>query len=227
MHTPAFEIVNRVLGWGDPKNGIWFVGLEEATCFKEDDVRDYVSRDEIQPVSEEERKKWRRPGKQIRDYTAKIVIPLSLKFRRKESEWGDYSKKTLWTENSGVCQINLYPLGKPKRRSWPDHYKDLFGFGASDRECYERTVKETRFAAIKEARKSHNPLATICFGKEAWEIHREIFELKSTERQCIGEFEIYKPAGVILTKFFSYGHMSGETAKAVTAVLKGWGIALP
>lgn len=223
MHTDKFDMVNKVLGWGDPNGGLWFVGLEEASPFTEDDLTRYESADPFIPVTQADRDKWDQRGKGIRDYTSKIAQPLSLQGRG--IEWKDY-QKIMWSAGSQICQVNLFPLPKPTfLKNWPNSYKEQYGYGPSDRADYIRDVRSTRFGRIREWWKRCRPQATICFGTQGWEFDKEILDLRSTpEMKFDGETHVYVSERVILAPFFAYWHMSNRKAEAMSGVLKSWDV---
>lgn len=235
--TQEFEIVNKVLGWGDhgspERRSIWFVGIEEADCIKEEYVKKLGANPlEFQPADRDFSKLGRK-GTQIREVMARILCSVSQEYCQIEGEkaWKCYKAEKLWAPKSRTCQINLYPLGKPKQNKWVKEckYEELFGFGEQDWKIYKACVAKTRFKKIKEAWDKYNPQATICFGTTEWENHRTIFKLQqsSPDKYFNGDIEVYQPERVILTPFFAYGHVSDEKADSIAKVLNGWKVSIP
>ena len=129
-----FEIVNGVLGWGNPRARIWFIGLEEAGKWDEDPNKDKegyeryskcidgwmpVLEGEIEKQAEKDGKKYTK----IYNIMSKLILQIT---RGGFTEWKSYRNKQLFVD---ACQTNLYPLARPHHNEWPKHYKCLFGFG--------------------------------------------------------------------------------------------------
>jgi len=137
-----FEIVNRVLGWGNPHAPIWFIGLEEAGEWGKDVSTDKetlekyencfngwmpVEPGQIQKDAEEKRQEFT----QVYEIMSKLVLEV---MGGKLVDWPDYLNKKLFVDEI-VCQSNLYPLGKKIHKGeLPEVYKTLLGFGPKDGE---------------------------------------------------------------------------------------------
>lgn len=169
--TRAFEVLNRYLGWGEPEGGVWFVGLEESLGWGRGQEEQIFQN--YKPPNDEFERPVDPPrpsadpgakGRGIRYKTSRIMCQVDSLAAQHDWRW--YEANRLWKVGSRGCQVNLFPLGKPTRGSWPRDFKELFGFGANDREAYEKRVQESRFLHIREAWEQHRPQATICFGKK-------------------------------------------------------------
>jgi hypothetical protein len=226
MTTPSerFAIANEMLGWGDPQGGAWFIGLEEASVWNNDNLPQLLALQGESYVSET---KWNwkelgASGRGIRDYTSKIVQPLSQSHR--ERSWKEYRDEKLWGQGSKVFQSNLYPLGKPSLKDWPEHYGDLFGFGLKDRERYREVVRKTRFPLIQRLRERQCPQAVVCFGVYGWEDFQDMLGLDRASASWPDEdVAVFSQERVILTPFLGQG-MSNEKAAAVTKQLLEWSV---
>jgi hypothetical protein len=175
----AFNIVNRYLGWGDPgEGGIWFVGIEEASKWgdAEDDHPDEVQMDELERAREQikrrdqcvqdgwyEYSKWKPKEKSS---ALRVIAEIASELSKSSLSVVDYKSDKLWRKGCNVFQTNLYPLGRPTTRDWPERYKKLFNLGKEDFFQYEEKVK-TRFDGIKERWGKSKPQATVCFGTSA------------------------------------------------------------
>jgi hypothetical protein len=100
-----------------------------------------------------------------------------------ESPWRYYRDNYLWRTGSGICNANLFPLGKPNTRDWPSHYERLFGVAKTDSAEYHKVVKATRFPMLFKYWQDSQPQATICYGK-AWLDHfQELFRVRFIEME--------------------------------------------
>jgi hypothetical protein len=218
-----FEIVNKVLGWGDPGSpshrSVWFVGIEEASSFDEKTIQEYRERGEI----DSDLNPTFNSHYPIADYTAKIMTMAGLAVG--EASWQAYRDNVMWRQNSSICQINLFPLGKPRMSDWPPAYRALFGFGADGRDEYVRQVENSRFRRIRELWRTCQPFAVVCFGKTVWSYYRMIFELPTMPEiaTCCGysDIQLYEPERVILTYHFSR-YMNNKKAECIANVLRQW-----
>lgn len=233
---PAFLAANAYLGWGEPHRGVWFVGLEEADGWfdlpADEVVRRYRALGEVSPATTQRDFTTLGPaGRSIRHTTSRILSAVSERAQAEpESErWRWYHDNQLWAPGSMTFQANLYPLGKPSRASWPSSFEGLFGFGPDDRERYRQTIADTRWPKLRARWEYDRPTATICFGGEAWPDFRTVFGVSSTPRQLSnGKIQIHDAERVILTYFFSYGHVTNTDADAVGAVLRNdWKVRIP
>jgi hypothetical protein len=229
--TPAFECVNRCLGWGEPARALWFIGLEEGSdstsaSTQAEVIEWYAARGnpEFLPCDDAmDYSTLKHEGALIRSYTSRIANAVS---RSPENTWQEYRTRRLWKTGCRLFQANLYPLGKARRRDWGSNFGELYGF--SDRETYETHVRRTRFAKIKLLWKQSEAQAVVCFGKEAWEDCRKIFDVKSlVEVIAEGTIHVHRPEKVILTPFFANGHMSKAKATEVATRLGAWGVEIP
>jgi len=230
--TDAFHAVNRYLGWGDPAGGVWFVGIEEASGWegsknKQEVIDCYQNRCPFEEVKEmTDWSKNGHKGKQIRDFTCKIIAPLSDLGR--QISWEEYRNQYLWVKGTKVFQANLFPIGKPKQAQWNDRFKTLFGFGSGEQNEYHKLVRNLRYPLIRDLKALYKPLAIVCFGKTCWAEHQQLFHLNGGgEKIFDGKILVYDNERIILAPFFGNGQMSDEMAKAIKDVLLGWSVKLP
>lgn len=234
--TPAFDTANRYLGWGEPEHGFWFVGLEEADGWydqpQDEIVRRYAPLGEVSPATTQiDFAELKAAGRGIRHKIARIMCATSISAESQEASqrWRWYHDNKLWRAGSRGFQANLYPLGKPTRAAWPGEFQALFGFGPNDRDRYKQTVAETRFRRLRERWFADKPLATICFGTEAWPEFRTIFEVTSAPRELAkGKIHVHEKERVALTRFFAYGHVTNADADSLGALLRDeWKVRIP
>lgn len=231
--TEAFDVVNQYLGWGEAVGGLWFVGLEEAADWGEPTEKQIAEWKKDIPISPcvEPTDGSNYPGeriltgKQIRAYTCKIAQPLSKDFA--DSDWQTYRARRFWRPGCGLLQINLFPLGKPHRSDWPEHFKRTYGFGNGDQEEYRSCVERTRFRQIADFWETSGKPPVVTFGMEGWASCKTIFGLDGGEILDGGKVVACRKQRVILAPFFSYWHMSNSRAKLISDTLKEWGVTLP
>lgn len=227
-----FETVNRSLGWGDlPKEGILFVGLEEACGWKnipEDkhkiaELQQYLDRGlQGEPVAEGQLKRNRdelKDGQRMSEVPrimSKIIIESGFDQSTQYKDADDYWFNRLFQEGSKVFQSNLYPLGKPRlKESISPSACELFGVTPDQYSKFVRMKNTSRFMAIKALKENCTPKVTICFGKAGWADFRDLFDLSGKAARMESPFEIYDSERVILTPFFWNKDMHGENIKAL------------
>lgn len=227
--TRYFQIANHYLGWGEPKNGLWFIGLEEATPWKIEDLERHSENPvEISPHQPHDGtfSSLDRKGRSIRAITSKIAYRLSRRFA--DQSWRVYQQYGLWQPGCKLAQLNFYPLGKASWWEWPDDFKQLFGYASHERAHYLAEVSRTRHVRIKQLYEEGKPQAVVCFGNDAHDSARSIFGLDGQEAQEIVQgAKAYPNRKVILTPFFRYQHFPNSSAECVAQQLKDWGVELP
>lgn len=164
MTTEYFDRLNRFIGWGNPAADFWFVGIEEAGTWDDDEKARKTIRGEYSPKDGYNPLEWvhgqRRPT--IYNYMSRIVFGV----RRPVGVAGhlEYRDRHL---GETVFHMNRYPLAK-KRVSdpFPVHYQSLFGFGPQDVQGrYVEEVRTARFPMLSRFWQRHQPKVTVCFGQ--------------------------------------------------------------
>jgi hypothetical protein len=235
MLTPRerFERACHELGWGDARQGLWFVGLEESTEWEAKDV-EYIDK------FYGHREFFRTPAVElavglsdiappttrsnIAIVQALIATPLSRSYDNPRA----FSKK-IWEQGTRVAHANVFPLGKPRTNgALPAQYAALFGFGPNDQARYVEEVRKLRFRAFAEARRELGPQAIVCMGKSGWDEFRAAFGLVSVQPEVhVPKLEIYPADRVILTPHWSRNLVPPSLAEQISSVLKNWGVTLP
>lgn len=237
MIHPNLEKVLRGIGWGDPTGGLWFVGLEGAGAWIDQDELDGFDKrpaaihdgDIIyecsDPPSSEAAEHKHDPRGQVWRWQSQISSSLS----RTRHEVDEYARRCLWFRGYGVFQANLYPLGKPRLSQWPSHYQALFGLGPLDQERYKLIVRKKRFPLIRQFQLRHRPQATICFGKSCWTEFEDLFDLweSPADPDSDGDVRLYFDKRTMLVPFLGVGQMSDELARRIIARLVDWKVCLP
>lgn len=219
--TERFRILNEFIGCGTLHAPIWFIGLEEAGEWKEDPEKDREQYDKYArrslPVENGEIEKQVRQAREERrgytkiyDIMSKLVVAITIPDQPNFLEWKEYRNKKLLQANGITFQANLFPLGKNSVGEWPDHYKNLFGFGKEDRSEYERMVISDRFPGrfhlLRSQWKDAAPIITVCFGFSRWRDFENLLKPAEPPEE-FDNCKLYKKSGVILTPFFKYPFM--------------------
>jgi hypothetical protein len=237
MLHPNLEIALRQIGWGDPTGGVWFVGLEGAAAWTNQDELDafaqrpaaisdgdilYECSDPPSNIADEHQHD---PRGQVWRWQSQIATLLSLTPRSVD----EYARRCLWFRGSGVFQANLYPLGKPRLSQWPAHYQQLFGLGPADQERYKLIVRKRRFPLIRSFHQRARPQATICFGKTCWNEFEDLFDLWEgpADPESDDNLRSYAARRILLVPFLGVGQMSDVLARRIIARLSDWNVSLP
>jgi hypothetical protein len=255
--TPEFDLVNNLFGWGDPGNpqrrGIWFVGIEEFDrwgtaehvnqFFKKRQVVDNFVVEEVIPQDQ----RFPDSTGQVANFTSKIVCSFSPEIQRmfpgvlesheqQEKAWRRYRETLLWYSGTGVCNANLFPLGKRLSKDpLPEHSKTLFGFGPKDMEAYKQHVRKARFPRMRERWEACSPQATICYVDQSrkeevqalfWG-YRAGDEVAPVWQNLPLDILCNNVKRILISPHFSYGRMSDDRARVLIEQLKAWRTVLP
>lgn len=228
-----FELACSELGWGDAERGLWFLGIEEGSEWGEGDEqriehhyahRLYFRNDALEAKREPNRATNK---SRIDVVEAKIAYPLS---RSAGSTSFEQYREGLWSDGSKVAHGNLYPLGKRALSKWPEHYAQLFGYGANDADHrrYRSDVWKIRVARYAAARAELRPQAIVCLGTTHRNEFRGALGLAAPGREAErGKVYVYDEERVILAPHFAYGHLPDARTALISAILKEWGVDLP
>lgn len=214
LGNELFQTANNYLGWGDPGNGLWFIGMEEGKTF--DSTVESRKGQQYSLVQGDQQFNW-----PVASTTAKVVSRL---LRTAAVEYRD---TVMWRKESKVFNGNLLPLGKPNLRDWPEHYAELFGLRYEEYADYIDNVNNCRYRAFKEFRKSNGPQAIVCFGKKFWPEYERLFVSQPEQRVTHVEYGIveYEKNRVLLTGHFSYGRwMPKKSIDFAASKLFEWGV---
>ena len=192
-----FKTVNEWLGWGDPKEGLWFIGMEEGELFTEETVSQFRGTNiGYSYVEADDRPKW-----PVANKIAKIAAHLL-----GLSNYESYRDTVLWRKGSRVFNGNILPLGKRSRSAWPEYYHDLFGVSHEEYRQYFNEHKDERYQRFRELRQEMKPQAIVCFGKGFWQQFEDLFLSGSNEEPTRdGGCLVYQRARLILAGHFSRG----------------------
>ena len=217
------------LGWGDPDPILLFLGVEESKPFGSLEDIDSVKGKTVIPVGEKSEicERYAIP-------IAKIAAPLSEGGKRDR-----YCSEKLFRANSGVANINLYPLGKESLRTavGSRNPSELFGEIVNFEEIYRAFVKAERFPIIRRfIKQSKNLKGIVCYGKTHWEDFIFLLELYGEGKYRlppkVGEdFLVFEPKGngpvVILMPHVSARKLSDRQLEEISNTLRDFGIRLP
>lgn len=188
------EILN-FKGMGNPKESVWFMGIEEGggpeDLGKEEFVRKYSP--EVQCL------KKNIAGKKVRtptwDFMSKIMIQLLPQedlitiFNKENLNFSEHNYEENWRKFrdlflgkkeqkiGGTFLLDFYPLPCKKLRSDSfDEYKKLDYFSFNNKSEYKNYVKQERLRIIKEFYYEKNPHLVVCYGKTYWNEFKDLFE---------------------------------------------------
>lgn len=213
--SERFKILNEFLGWGNPNNAIWFVGIEEGGDWS--------------------KKGFGLTNKPLREYENKVNdniinnyvnnVNEGVKNLKKEEilSWKDKLYKNIndilnndklnQTRIDNIFISNLFPLGvkSTKCETWVEvysDYKDIFNLRDDEyqkEKYYERSSKD-RFIALYKLRERYNPLLTICYGIDQHSNFVKCFNIKTIERQyeSRGRYFISEDQTLIIINHLSY-----------------------
>lgn len=218
MMNKNFKIVNSFKGFGEPKNSIWFIGIEEGGKFTQDIVNKY-SKGIIYVKDENVDTNKKSPIYQI---ISKIMVQLLPVDSKNSLDWQEYRDTKLFRRGENVFQTNLFPLGRRNTKTWYDDYKELFGFDKNDFKKYIEAVREKRFPMLYNYWLSNKPKLTICFGSTYWNYFSELLHLD--EKNFLPKDNSYikfdKSKNVILTPFFSNWYMNTNRIQFLIDLIK-------
>ncbi len=232
--TEEFKIVNKLLGWGDPKNGLLFIGVEEGCSWQCDSSSEIIeTKKKIQEIASKSQSHITYENSEERGSVnwpiAIVTSKIASRVSSSELDWREYRKKLLWLNGSQVFNGNLLPLGKPnlKQDTWPTGYEKLFGYASTDYGSYIRKVESDRYKAFQNFVKENSPQAIICFGKSHWKEFEEVFVSKNS---LVPEYQdektkVFENKKVILTRHFSNG-MPDATVTFIAKQLKKWKVSI-
>jgi len=230
-NTKEFNIINNWLGWGEPANGLWFIGVEEGGTWKcqtsgeLEESRKLINKNAGNTYTSY-------PNKQTRGNVnwpiAVVTAKISSLVSNAGFNWRDYREKKLWLNESKVFNGNLLSLGKASLNlsDWPNGYKDLFGYTAEEYCSYYENVSTHRYKLFNDFVSKHRPQAIVCFGMSHWDDFKKVF-LSSDMATTYPDFKtvIYERDKVILTRHFSNG-MPDATVEFIAKQLKKWDVSI-
>lgn len=228
IETEEFRKLNKWLGWGEPEHGLWFIGVEEGETWKCGNAQEILdSKSNIRNSNDITYTSY--PNKKIRGNinwpvavgTAKIATLVS----RSNLDWRKYREDILWLNESKVFNGNLLSVGKKslKNSHWPDGYKELFGYTASEYSSYYENVQKNRYNYIKDFVLKSSPQAIVCFGKSHWREFERVFVSSRDDVMSCPDIntKVFEKDKVILTRHFSNG-MPDKTIEFIGNILKQW-----
>ncbi len=228
-----FQTLMKCNGWGDPqKDGIWFIGLEEADEWSETNI-ELLNR-YINPFMEVEKGEIEGNRKRAGNKFTKVVDIMSAvilnsgfdaTYNGKRDDYVAYSNSRLFLNQSRIFQANLFPLGKKKFKGMlPDAYTQLFELHKDmSLDDYQNIVRKDRFPILHRFWEETQPSTTICFGYQGWKDFKVLLNLyEPIIKNNDGSIELYHVQGksVILTPFFSRYMMTEKRIKDLSEIIK-------
>jgi hypothetical protein len=242
------DLVNRFIGWGDPRNSLWFVGLEEGEKFDREyleilKVRQqsfhsaygttgelYWQTADMMASEAKAKPENRRPIRKLGRAEARIRWELDRE-PVSNDRLDEYAADQLWRAHTFHC--NLYTLGYQRRKEFPSEYAELFGLKcSSDQKLKEAQAERHRW--LRELVGQCLPAAILCLGLQSEEQFASLLGLltkdEKPEPRLLGwgrRISIYrsKTARAIVMTHLSWA--SRQTQRDVIAILRDeWAVSL-
>ena len=222
------SILNYI-GWGDPNPILLFVGIEETKPFESLEDIETVRGKTIIPVEEK--------VKTCERYS--IPIAKILAYLSGERDYYRYCLEKLFRKESGVANINLYPLGKEnlKTQTGSRNLPKLFGKIVNFEELYKAYIKANRFPLIRGfVENTETVKAVVCYGKTHWEDFALVFELYREDKFQIPirvdkDVLVFKSKRerplVILMPHVSSRNLSDKKLEKIAKTIEEFGVKLP
>ena len=174
-----FQKMLNFKGYGNPKNSIWFIGVEEALEYKKESVHqnyheEFILSKKGDYLKEKEKFLKENPG---RRYTSVYSIIGKIMSGILNLELDDYLQNLIFTGNGNCFLTNYYPLGKKDQKTpLPKKYFEWFQLESVKE--YEESVRRNRSTELYNFWKKSKPKATIAFGVDNWDRIIESFKLE-------------------------------------------------
>jgi hypothetical protein len=220
------DILTKFVGYGNPYGAVWFMGFEEADEWGNDPEADaraferYKGRAyPIVPgeLEANEAKRHRKglPFTPVYDIMSKVLVAAT----RSGVDPLQYRNTKLFQASGETFQANLFPLGKPTTKAWPEGYKALTGCNTA--EDFYRTVTPIRFPMLRREWEHFQPRVTICFGDATtnWSHFKELFHITPVPPK-VGSWYESHDRNVLLCPFFDNRHMSGDRISVVAELIR-------
>jgi hypothetical protein len=193
-------IAKNFLGFGEPEAPIWFVGLEEAGEWTQNDDERYATGHfpfSVDEIARDARSHGRSYTKVYEIMSKLVVAAIGDPTLR---DWRAYRDNCLMQRGSHAFQANLFPLGKSHLSTWPEDYAS--GFGFPSRRDYYDWARGDRFDLLRSKHSEYAPRVTVCFGKSGWDDFIRVFDLSEECDDSIAGCRVYPSSRVVLTPFF-------------------------
>lgn len=228
------------IGYGELESPYWFIGLEEGfhqgTFSLEDQ---HVSRLKYSEVMDLEEamvmtEGWNNLNHKLDnlktrtwEFIAKLVMTLENKswygVENKNRIVKEYILSNIGNRKGNTLLIEILPLPKASKNSWPDFYKKYF----LSRKKYESRITKYRIKLLQEKISENKPKYIIGYGKSKWGVYKSLFpNLEFNRFNNLNKkrhFEIAQFSGtkVVLTSFFGNGQFSDDDAFQLGRILLG------
>ena len=211
-------------GYGNPKNSIWFIGIEEALEYDKDTINQSYHKEvnvsekgDYQKYKEEFRKD---PSNKKRRYTSIYDIIGKIMSEVSGIDYLEYMNEYIFTKEGDCFLTNYYPLGKRSTKTaLPEKYKEWFDIHSEPE--YQYLVKENRGKELYEFWVDNKPRITIAFGIQNWENIKKAFKLQDLSFKPFDEkMELCLEHNFYLCPFFVNHQMSGERIEKLVNKIK-------
>lgn len=205
LTSTQIDRLRNFKGYGNPKGGFWFIGMEEGAGGSIDELE--MRAREFQEIEDLDR-------------AQKLINPHVDRRKLQTSTWtsmcrivGHLAGDKQWHEVSHVREYQalrlgrldgetflteVLPLPKPGRSSWP------FGELWDTEDAYVEAVLGDRLEMLSQLHSESKPRYTFCYGKGFWDHHKAIFWDREFRPLIEDDAEI-SVAGksvIVLTRFF-------------------------
>jgi hypothetical protein len=210
------DLATRFLGWGDPRNPIWFVALEEGQLFDTkhlDKLRAWQQQfaDEVHNSLDsfwetyEIKQRYGLPDVGEMHAAEEWIINQLRLGDSVAADPGSDSRSGFWRY---AFHCNLYPLGHQRGNPFPaKDYGALFGVTSTSDDVFCEASKK-RFGWIKRLIQESTK-AIICFGLDSQSEFEDVFGTQTSERK-LG----HRTRGVVLgKKTIVVAHASGRHSR--------------
>lgn len=202
----------QFLGYGNPSNKIWFIGIEEGG-----NIIDYKTfKDELK--KRQNNKYLYMENSNQRTQVWDIIFEL-MKDKKESLTRNNMFKK----ETSSFFLSNLFPLPKPHTTSKIlQEYQPYFGNVILDSQKYLSLTRFERYPIIYEMWKKEFPRLTICFGISYHAEFINLLNLGHSKYESIlnGHLYYFEDEKVLLTPFFNRRFINNEILNMIKSYIK-------
>ncbi|RLJ22498.1 hypothetical protein DJ030_01430 [bacterium endosymbiont of Escarpia laminata] len=222
--TKYFEKVNKLLGYGDPANGLLFIGIEPGGNNTAEQIDEWKDVDYWTFKTIHDRDDALDMPGLVGQPVAIVSSKIAVKLCKQKIAWEEYRNNVLYMPGSRAMNGNLYPIAKESAKEWGKSIEALYGVS---KEHYYDYVFEYRKNAFQQLIETHNPQAIVCYGKSNWNNFKLLLDLDGEKAVSYPDYctEIYPLRRIILTRHFSNG-MPDLTVDLIANKLREFGVSI-
>lgn len=222
--TKYFEKVNKLLGYGDPTNGLLFIGIEPGGKNTAEQIDEWKDVDYWTFKTIHDRDDALGKSGLVGQPVAVVASKIAVNLCKQKISWEEYRSNVLYMPGSRIMNSNLYPIAKKSEKCWKESNEALYGVS---KDHYFDYAFEYRKPAFQEFIETHNPQAIVCYGKSNWKNFKLLLDLDEESPDTYPDYctEIYPLQRVILTSHFS-SSMPDSTVDFVAKKLREFGVSI-